>query len=461
MGTKIQKIGITKDFISGRGGLVLFLKYFEKTGISQLLSSSISKEIFVNKKGLQTVQFLKQIIAFFMDGTNCTISSFDNRKQDTAYSRLLENTKSEMASSHQIKRFFKKISVINNLSFNTILHQLFIWRLQIEKPSIIYLGIDTMVMDNNGSKKKEGNLLTYKKKNGFQPLHISWNSFLIDILFRNGKAHSNHGTDFPDRVRVIVNLIREKYSKDVPIILRADSGFADGKVYLKFEQELNIHYVITSKIYTTAKNHINQLKQDSFNSFTKGDYTWHYSEIGSCLLSWKKFRRAIFTKLQHDKKGQLLMDFSKPSSLIYTNIGNDNIADQKLKKAGYSHLFDAKEIIKLSHNRGADELIHRSIKELATKEQLPFKRFGMNRAYYFMLAFTHFIFETYKKDVSYDIEKTTIYPNTFRRRFIDFAVKIISTSRYVIMKVTQSFFINSKVNQLWKRCQSPPLIILA
>jgi len=459
MRTKISKIGITKDIISARGGLPLFLRYFAKVGGYQLLSTTISDKISSNNKGLQINQFLKQIIAFFIDGTDCTMSSFDNRKQDKSYSSLLENSKAQMASSHQVKRFFKKLSTINSLSFNLILHQLFIWRLKLEKPTVIYLGIDTMVMDNDRAKKKEGNELTYKKKKGFQPLQISWKSFLVDVLFRNGKTHSNHGTDFPDRIEAIVKLIREKYSKDVPIILRADSGFADDKVYTIFEEKLNIHYVITSKIYATAKRFLTELKEYSFNSYNKGDYVWMYSEIGSRLLEWKKYRRAIFTKLQYDRNGQLLMDFDKPSSLIYTNIGTSKIADTKLINAGYSHLFKAKQIIKLSHDRGADELIHRSIKELATKEQLPFKRFGMNRAYYFMLAFTHFIFEAYKRDISYDIEKTTIYPNTFRRKLIDFAVKIVNSSRYVTMKVTEAIYRKINIDQLWKRCQSPPQII--
>jgi len=78
------------------------------------------------------------------------------KKDDESYISLLENKRGQMASSCQIKRFFTKISVINDLFFNTILHKLFIWRLKIERPSIIYLGIDTMVMDNDSSKKKEG-----------------------------------------------------------------------------------------------------------------------------------------------------------------------------------------------------------------------------------------------------------------------------------------------------------------
>ncbi len=461
MGLKISKIGITNEKISGRGGLSLFLRYFDKIGGYDVLSSTMLEFISNSKKGLQLNEFLKQIIAFFIDGTDCTMSGFDHKKDNESYIALLENKKSQMASSHQIKRFFTKISVINNLSFNTILHKLFIWRLKIERPSIIYLGIDTMVMDNDSSKKKEGNELTYKKIKGFQPLQICWKSFLVDVLFRNGKTHSNHGTDFPDRIKVVVNLIRKEYSKEIPIILRADSGFSDGKVYLKFEEELNIHYVITSKIYDTAKRHINQLSNYSFNEFKKGDYTWLYSEIGSKLVAWKKFRRAIFTKLQNTKSGQLLIEFNKPSSLIYTNIGNSKVADALLTKAGYKHLFNGKEIIKLSHGRAADELIHRSIKELATKENMPFKRFGMNKAYYFLLVITHFIFEAYKQDITYDQEKPSIYPNTFRRKLIDFAVKLINQSRSVIMKVTKAIYLKLNIVELWKRCQSPPKIEVA
>jgi len=82
------------------------------------------------------------------------------------------------------------------------------------------------------------------------------------------------------------------------------------------------------------------------------------------------------------------MGFGKPDSIIYTNIGNCPVADKRPRAAGGNDWFKAETIIRKSHQRGADELIHRSIKELATKEQLPFKSFGMNRAYYFILFYT-------------------------------------------------------------------------
>ena len=77
MNTKIAKIGITTNKISGRGGLPLFLRYSEQIGLYGLISRSISSLLTGNSKGLQLQQFVKQIIAFFIDGTHMAISGFD------------------------------------------------------------------------------------------------------------------------------------------------------------------------------------------------------------------------------------------------------------------------------------------------------------------------------------------------------------------------------------------------
>ena len=195
MATKITKIGITNDKISGRGGLPLFLRYVQQTGFYGLIMGMFFSLISKSKKGLQLQQFVKQMLAFFMDGTNMAISGFDKIKNDQAYAALLECKPTQMASSHQIKRFFAKLSVVTNLIFNKVLHELFMWRLLIAQPDIITLGVDTMVLDNDTANKRQGCEVTYKRKKGFQPLHISWGRFLIDVMFRKGSDHSNHGTD--------------------------------------------------------------------------------------------------------------------------------------------------------------------------------------------------------------------------------------------------------------------------
>lgn len=460
MSAKITKIGITNDKISARGGLPLFLRYIEQIGLFKLISGTIFMLISQSNKGLQLQQFLKQIIAFFMDGTNMSISSFDQRKNDEGYAALLECNPEQMASSHQIKRYFAKLSFITNAIFNKILNELFIWRLRIVKPQIVELGIDTMVLDNDDSKKREGNEVTYKHKKGFQPLHISWGPFLIDVMFRKGSAHSNHGTDYTDRVRSVVNLIRKRYSPDVPIIICADSGFADQKAYQVFEQELHIHYITTGKFYEDVKEYVQYLPGEAFQEIAKNKAIWHFVEFAGKLKTWSKFRRCIFTRLHRDEAGQYVMTFGKPDNIIYTNIGNCPKADERLLAAGGSHYFEAETIVRKSHERGADELIHRSIKEMATKEQLPFKSMGMNRVYYFMLVITHFIFEAYKQDVTARVIPITVYPNTFRRKLIDFAAKITSRSRNIILNVTKTVYETINIEELWKLCQSPPKIQL-
>ena len=63
------------------------------------------------------------------------------------------------------------------------------------QPSIIILDIDTMVLDNDGAKKREGVGVTYKNRCGYQPLQISWGNKIVDALFRRNSAHSNHGNE--------------------------------------------------------------------------------------------------------------------------------------------------------------------------------------------------------------------------------------------------------------------------
>lgn len=454
----ITKIGITKDKISSRGGIALFLRYIEEIGLYRVILNVLSTtSVIFGLKGLQLGDFLKQMFAFFIDGTDMTMSGFDRRKSDEGYSYLLSCPIDKLASQHQIKRFFSKLSIVKDSFFNCILHELFVWRLHISQPNIIILGADTMVLDNDDALKREGCEPTYKKKKGFQPLHICWGSFLVDVLFRKGSAHSNHGTDYTDRVIAIVKLIRKRYNAQVPIILCSDSGFADQKAFECFER-LHIHYITTGKFYKDTKENISELPQENFQVLKKNNIEWKYIEFGSSLKSWKKFRRTIYTRLLRHSDGQCILEFSQTDNLIYTNIGNDVIADKRLAQAqgGSEGLFQAGHIVALSHARGADELIHRSIKELATKEQLPFKQFGMNRAYYFLLVITHFIFEAYKQDVAKEVISIGAYPNTFRRKLIDFAVKVTSRSRQVWMKVSKTVFETINLELLWERCTAPP-----
>jgi len=455
---KISKIEITNDAISARGGLTLFLRYLENTKVFELIEHHLGK-MKGSTKGITTGEFLTQFMSFIMDGSHTSISYFDQLKADDVHAALLETEPDRLASSHQIKRFFRHFIQTKKGAelFRHIFAELFLWRLTIEKPEYIILGIDTMVLDNDSAPGREGVEVTYKKKKGFQPLHITWGPYLADVIFREGSAHSNHGNDFIESVERIVNLIRERYSKDIPIILVADGGFFDQKAFEYFEDTLKINYVISGKLFKYIMNDIKRIPKKLFSRYEHNGF-WKYMEVNVRYKSWNRSRRAVFTSLVAEESGQTKLDFMRINSIIVTNMGTDEKLNQQLETAGIGHYKDIEQVIRISHNRGRDELVHRSLKELATKEQLPFKRFEMNQAFYYLQVITHIMFESFKRDVSSDVIPVTSYPNTFRRKLIDFAVKIVKHSGLITMKVREFIMNSLKLDELWLRCQSPPVI---
>jgi hypothetical protein len=112
-----------------------------------------------------------------------------------------------------------------------ILLELFVWRLQISRPAIILLDIDLMGMDNNDAHKREGVMPTYKKYLGFGALQMTWEGLIIDSVLRSGDKHSNHGRGTERMIRRVVDLIRSRYRRDVPIVFHLDSGYMDQRLF--------------------------------------------------------------------------------------------------------------------------------------------------------------------------------------------------------------------------------------
>ena len=72
----------------------------------------------------------------------------------------------ELVSSHSIKRFFNGFSWPRIWLFRRLLQGLFIWRMNVTKPDVIELHIDTMVMDNDEAEVRHGVEPTYKEGGG-------------------------------------------------------------------------------------------------------------------------------------------------------------------------------------------------------------------------------------------------------------------------------------------------------
>ncbi|MDP6736919.1 MAG: IS1380 family transposase [Nitrospinaceae bacterium] len=447
----IDKVEVTDACLTGRAGLTLISKYLQAVGIGNMLAGIFS---FLKKsaKGTPLLSIFHQLICFFFDGTSTRLVRFDQLKRDDGYAAGIETAPEQMLSSHAVKRFLQNVSIVRVWLFRRILHRLFLWRLSVERPERIILGIDTMVMDNDEAKKREGVEPTYKKVKGFQPLQLYWGRYLIDAIFRNGKAHSNYGDHVIRMIAKIVGLIRRSYQLSIPIVLVADSGFFDQKV-LEYCEYLQIGIIVGGKMYQDIKEYVSATGDESFCEYEGPGNTWVFTEYGGRRKCWDRFYRVIYTKPIAEDSGQILFEFARPETIIYTNLGLDNEITKSIL-AGHgedvTHI-SPQAIISAYHERGRDELVNRGLKDFGG-EQLPFTRFAPNAAFYYLMLISFFLFEVFKKDVGTDIIPLTWYATTFRRHYLDVAGKIVRTGRQVILQVTRATWDFLRMDILWTRC---------
>lgn len=454
---RINKIGTTTDTLTSRGGLSLFVRYLRNIEIFphlHLLFGCIRK----SSKGQSVIEIFKQLFCFFVDGTSRHLVYFDKLKEDSGYAGVIESSSQTLLSSDSVKRFYRSFYWFQIWLFRMVLQMLFIWRLNLTKPSIIELGVDGMLMDNDEAEKRHGVEPTHKKYKGFHPLQMTWDRFIIDAVFRGGKKHCNHGDTVEKMVRHIVSKIRNKYREDVPIIIKTDSGFFDQKLFEVFE-ELGIGYICSGKLYNDIKEHIKKSDQSGWCCYENKKQSWDYLEFMDRRDSWSTFRRAIFCRAVYDGKQQLL-DFARSETIIYTNIGMCQEIDNQLKSAGCEYFFKADNVIECAHSRGKDELIHRAFKDFG-HEELPFKRFAPNAAYYYTMVLAFFLYEIFKEDVCSVVVPVVSYATTLRRKIIDIAAKIAKTSGEIILRVTTSTWKHIKIDILWEKSGSPPCFFWA
>ncbi len=456
---KISKIESTDEKLTSRGGLFFLNEYMENTGIISRLSHKF-KYLKGSTKGLSVENYFKQLFSFIFDGTKLNLTYFDELKKDEAYSELLNLNRVDLATSHQIKRMTGKFkNVLRHMGvFRDLLLDIFIKNLISEQPEVIEIGIDTMVLNNDDSKLKEGCSPTYKGVKGFQPLQVYWNGIIIDAIFRDGKCHSNHGTDVKTTLKKIVKKIRKCYSSSVPIIIKMDSGFMSDENFSYFENVLKVHFVCVGKMYNSIKDYVGELPVNNRKIYP-GRHQWEYIEFGNKLKSWNKFRRAIYVQQVATTIEQMVLDFARSDRIIYTNIGVNPELDLGLRKLTKEDYFSAEYIIKLHHIRATDELVNRDLKDFMTKEKLPFRAFSSNQVFYYLMTIAFSVMRIFQRTISTDSLYSNSQPNSFRRQFIDIPGKIIFHSGQKILKIAKAYFEKLRLGVIYERCKLVTLCI--
>jgi hypothetical protein len=446
----IDDVDITTDVLSSRAGLTLFVRYLRSVNLFPYIEEVFCR-IRKSRKGQEIRETFKQLFCFFLDGTSRHLVYFDTLRKDEGYAGSIETDPEQMVSSHAVKRFFAAMLLPWAFMFRKVLRQLFLWRLQMVKPLMMIIGLDTMVMVNDEAEKRHGVKPTYKKKKGFQPIQMTWGRFIIDAIFRSGDKHSNHGADAAKMVKGVVSLIRKHYREDVPIVIRLDSGFFDQKLFKVFES-LQIGYICGGKLYDDIGAFVSNCDKSAWGRYQNDNQTWDYVEFGNRRGNWKRFRRCVFCRPVYEDR-QMLLKFARPDTMIYTNLGMGGAIDDQLRTAGMEGLFAAKAMIELYHGRGYDELVHRALKDFAS-EQLPFKRFHQNAAFYYTMLIAFFLYEAFKEDVCAPVIGLGSYATTLRRKILDVAGKIVRHSGKITLKVSLATWRRLDFYQLWIKSEN-------
>lgn len=450
--SRIDKVETTAEKLTARAGLAVVSRYLRSLTVLPHLARRFR---FLRKsaKGLPVETLFKQLICFFVDGTSRHMAHFDRLREDGGYAGVIETVQEEMASSHQMKRFFRAFKTAHFWRFRTVLLQLFLWRLKLKDPDVVTLGLDSMVLDNDEAKKREGVKPTYKGVKGYHPLQLTWGPYVIDAIFRSGEKHSNHGTDAVEMITRATRRIHEVIGPDVAVIVRMDAGFFDQKIFEALEEN-GIFYICGSKIYADVRRRLEMLAPLYWSTYTNGDYEWHYTHIWDERGDWTQYRKAICT-FTRAENGQRMLAFAGTENMIYTNLhGGARFAGDAQREALQPYLDEAK-LIELYHGRGADELVHRAVKNFGP-EALPLKGFAANGAFYYVMLMAFFLYEACSRDVTDEAIEEVSYATTFRRQLIDVAGKIIRTSGYVKLKVTEAVWRDLDFERLWAKAAAPP-----
>jgi len=448
----LDKVERTDETLTGRAGLALFSRYLRNLGIYPHLERLFGP-VRKSAKGQPVRMLFHQIFCFLLDGTSRHLVRFDDLKREAGYAGAIEVATEAMASSHMIKRFFYAFGRGRIWLFRQLLQRLFLWRLERVGPRAVVLGIDSMVMDNDDAVRREGVEPTYKKVKGFQPLQITWGRFCVDAVFRGGSKHSNHADTVLKAVRHLVGLIRKHYEAEIPILLAADVGFFDQKLFGLCE-ELGVGYVASGYLYEEIRTAAENSLAAAWSRYENADQIWDILEAGDRRGCWDRFRRVLYTR-PHCEGEQRLFRFRRPETTIYTNLGLGGGIDARLRSRGLGDWLRPGKIIELHHGRGRDELVHRALKDFRD-QRLPFQRFLPNAAFYYTMLVAFNLYEAFKEDGLEEAVPPTSYATRIRRQVIDIAGKIIRTGGEVILKITEATFERLDLRTLWDRTADPP-----
>jgi len=433
---KIKSVEETKDCLTSRAGLAPYANFLNGTKISETLGELLT-HLRKNKKGIVLNDVFFQLFLFFADGSQQSLSAFDNLTKNESWQKL-HGCKQNLNTA-SLKRILAKINSADIAVLRPLLRRVFQSALKAKNPQKVILFLDSSVYDNDGAKCRTGVKCTYKKIQGYHPINLIWDGMYIDTHFQAGDCSTNQGDVAITMLQKVTPIIRQSLGEDIEIIVRMDSGYYDQKIFRACD-ELKISFICAGKHYSDHKV-LGAKHLDKFDgTYRNKGCAWRYCNFTERRSSWPQEMqyRALFLR-PVEENGDALLGLD--TRIILTN----------LKKADCSD----KQIITYDHSRGADELTHRAAKEFTT-ERMPSLDFNANAFWYTIGIIAFNLFQIFKRNVA--SFSWNAYPNTLRRKLFDLAGKITKHSRAFKLKITRWEMKELDFKGIWQNSLIPWLI---
>lgn len=404
------KINFDGGDLSSDAGLLLIKEFVCKMGFVKILKSMFQtndKASFRFHKDDENLwQEIYQILSGYFED-DCA----DELTNDPVFTAILE--KKALASQPTISRFMNRLDEDTLNQFYALTRRFRKVIYSVKRPEMILLDVDSTLLNTYGKQEGEGFNFHYQN-HGYHPLvaYDGMTGDLLKIQLRNGTDYSRTG--IVEFLQPLLDEFGEDYP-DIPLLLRADSGFTKPDLYEQCETN-GVSYVVRLKENHILRECASSIEEELFEK-TKNDpisYAVAYGEFFYQASSWKYPRRVVC------KVGKPTEQLVHMYTFIVTN---RNASPEQLIRF-YCKRGSMENFIKEGKN-GFDFGAVSSSSKIVNANRLQIHALAYN------------IFNWFKRlALSAKMRKQQI--DTIRLKLLKIAVKVVHSARYITFKLCSS-----------------------
>lgn len=404
------KINFNGGDLSSDAGLLLMKEFTCKMGFVKILKSMFktnNSALFrVHKDDENLWQEIYQILGGYFED-DCA----DELTNDPIFTAVLD--KNALASQPTISRFMNRLDEDTLNQFYALMRRFRNVVYSIKRPEMLLLDLDSTLLDTYGNQEDEGFNYHYQN-HGYHPL-VAYDGITGDLLkiqLRDGTDYSSTGV--LEFLQPLLDEFCEDYP-DIPLLLRADSGFTKPELYEQCETN-GVSYVIRLKSNGVLLGLAQSIEEELIEKtrVDKVSYAVAYGEFYYQASSWEYPRRVV-CKVEKPT-GQFIHMFT----FLVTNM--DAAPEQLIRF--YCKRGNMENFIKESKNGFDFGAVSSSSKMV-----------NANRLQIHALAYN--IFNWFKRlALSANLRKQQI--DTIRLKLLKIAAKVVHSARYITFKLCSS-----------------------